>query len=162
MNTQKATFAAGCFWGVEATFRQIEGVVSTMVGYTGGHTEDPTYRGVCSGQTGHTEAVRVEFDPSKVSYEQLLDVFWSCHNPTTLNRQGPDVGSQYRSAVFYHSPAQEIAARASKDRLDRSGRFDRPIVTEITPAGAFFKAEEYHQQYLAKHGRASCASTIMD
>lgn len=156
MTTQKATFGAGCFWGVEESFRNIPGVVATAVGYLGGTLTDPTYEAVCTGRTGHAEVVEVEFDPARVSYEKLLDVFWNCHNPTTLNRQGPDVGSQYRSAVFFHTPTQEAAALASKAQLDASGRFPRPIVTEITPATTFYRAEDYHQQYLAKRGRASC------
>ncbi len=151
-----ATFAAGCFWGVEAAFRQIEGVTATEVGYTGGTTEEPTYQQVCSDTTGHAEAVRVEFDPERVSYERLLDVFWENHDPTTLNRQGPDVGTQYRSVIFYHSPEQRDAAEASKLRLQEEGRFRRPIVTEIVPATTFNRAEEYHQQYLEKRGLSSC------
>jgi len=153
---ETATFAAGCFWGVEEAFRRVEGVVSTATGYSGGMPENPTYEDVCSGGTGHAEAVGVEFDPSKVSYEQLLEVFWSVHDPTQLNRQGPDVGSQYRSAIFHHGPEQEAAARASKEALAASGRFTRPVVTEITPASTFYRAEEYHQQYIAKGGKASC------
>ena len=162
MGLQKATFGAGCFWGVEARFRQVEGVTQTAVGFLGGTLENPTYRDVCSGSTGHAEVVQVEYDPAVVSYDQLLDVFWSCHDPTTLNRQGPDVGAQYRSAIFFHTPEQEAAARASKQSLEQSGRFSRPIVTEITPASTFYRAEEYHQQYLAKHGKSSCASTVKD
>lgn len=162
MGLQKATFGAGCFWGVEARFRQVEGVTQTAVGFLGGTLENPTYRDVCTGTTGHAEVVQVEYDPAVVSYDQLLDVFWSCHDPTTLNRQGPDVGAQYRSAVFFHTPEQEAAARASKQSLEQSGRFSRPIVTEITPASTFYRAEEYHQQYLAKHGQSSCASTVKD
>src|SRR5205809_3099754 len=152
----KATFAAGCFWGVEATFRQLPGVISTRVGYTGGQHPNPTYKDVYTDRTGHAEAVEVEYDPAKVSYEQLLNVFWENHDPTQLNRQGPDVGAQYRSAIFFHSPAQEAAARASKARLEASGRFRRPIVTEITPASTFWRAEEYHQRYLEKRGLAHC------
>jgi len=151
-----ATFAAGCFWGVEHTFRQVDGVTDTTVGYTGGHTENPTYREVCSGTTGHAEAVRVEYDPEVVSYDELLEVFWDSHNPTTRNRQGPDVGEQYRSVIFYHTPEQEQAARRSKKELDESGEYDRPIVTDIRPAQEFYRAEEYHQQYLEKQGRSSC------
>src|SRR5438093_2173087 len=151
---QKATFAAGCFWGIEAELRKIEGVVSTMVGYTGGHFESPTYRDVCSGKTGHAEAVEVDFDPDRVSYERLLDVFWEIHDPTTPNRQGPDVGTNYRSAIFFHTPEQEAAARASKERVERSGKLKSPIVTEIAPASEFYRAEEYHQQYLEKRGIA--------
>jgi peptide-methionine (S)-S-oxide reductase len=152
----KATFAAGCFWGVEATFRRVPGVTATVVGYTGGTTVNPTYQDVCSGRTGHAEALEVEYDPAQVSYEQLLDVFWTSHNPTTRHRQGLDVGAQYRSALFYHNPEQQAAAQASKEKLDASGRFRGPIVTEITPAGPFYRAEEYHQRYLEKHGQAHC------
>lgn len=153
---EKATFAAGCFWGVEAAFRQIKGVVSTQVGYTGGRTEKPTYEDVCTDRTGHAEAVEVTYDPSKVRYEDLLNVFWENHDPTTPNRQGPDVGEQYRSAVFYHSPAQEAAAKASKARLESERRFRRPITTQIVAAGPFYRAEEYHQQYLEKRGLSTC------
>lgn len=153
---EKATFAAGCFWGVEETFRQIPGVLETMVGYLGGHTANPTYKDVCTDETGHAEVVQVTFDPSKVSYEKLLDVFWSTHDPTTLNRQGPDIGTQYRSAIFFHSPEQERRARASKDKMEASGKFRREIVTEITPASTFYPAEEYHQKYLAKRGLSHC------
>jgi len=156
MAEEKATFGAGCFWGVEAAFRKVEGVVSTAVGYMGGTYENPTYRDVCSGQTGHAEVVEVTYDPSRVSYEKLLDVFWTVHNPTTKNRQGPDIGEQYRSVIFYHTPEQEAAARASKERLRQSGRFTRDIVTEIEPASTFWRAEEYHQQYLEKMGRSGC------
>ena len=153
---EKATFAAGCFWGVEETFRQVPGVVDTAVGFMGGTSESPSYREVCGGRTGHAEVVDLEFDPAKVSYDALLDVFWGCHDPTTKDRQGPDVGSQYRSAIFFHDPTQEAAARASKQRLDAAGRFRRPIVTEIAPAGPFWRAEEYHQRYLEKRGAAAC------
>lgn len=153
---EKATFAAGCFWGVEATFRALPGVTATRVGYTGGGTEKPTYKDVCTDRTGHAEAVEVTYDPAKISYDDLLKVFWENHDPTTLNRQGPDVGTQYRSAIFYHSPEQEKAARASKDRLAQSGRFRRPIVTEIVPAVEFWEAEDYHQQYLEKRGLTHC------
>jgi peptide-methionine (S)-S-oxide reductase len=152
----KATFAAGCFWGVEDTFRKVKGVSSTTVGYTGGTLKNPTYKDVCSGRTGHAEAVEVEFDSSQVSYEQLLAVFWQSHDPTTLNRQGPDVGTQYRSGIFFHDGAQEAAARASKSALEKAGSFKRPIVTEITPATAFYRAEEYHQQYFEKQGIRAC------
>ena len=152
----KATFAAGCFWGVEATFRQIPGVSSTRVGYTGGDFANPTYKDVCNDRTGHAEAVEVEFDPSKVSYEQLLNVFWENHDPTQFNRQGPDYGSQYRSAIFFHSPEQEQEARASKEKLQSSGQFRRPVVTQIVPAVTFYEADDYHQQYLEKRGLASC------
>jgi len=151
-----ATFGAGCFWGVEAAFRQVKGVKSTRVGYMGGTLENPTYRDVCGHQTGHAEVVEVSYDPDQVSYGDLLRVFWENHNPTQLNRQGPDVGTQYRSAIFFHDAEQETAARASKEELARSGRFTRPIVTEITPAPTFYEAEDYHQQYLEKRGLASC------
>ena len=153
---EKATFAAGCFWGVEATFRKTEGVRSTRVGYIGGQTENPSYREVCTGTTGHAEAVEVEFDPAVVRYEDLLEIFWSNHDPTTRNRQGPDVGSQYRSGVFYHSPEQRDAALASLKRLESESRFARPIVTELVEAGPFWEAEDYHQQYLEKRGLATC------
>lgn len=152
----KATFAAGCFWGVEAAFRQLKGVTGTLVGYIGGTLREPTYHDVCSGRTGHAEAVQVEYDPSQVSYEDLLRIFWENHDPTTLNRQGPDVGTQYRSAIFFHTPEQEAAAKASKEALAKSGRFKRPIVTEIQPAPEFWQAEDYHQQYLEKRGQAHC------
>jgi peptide-methionine (S)-S-oxide reductase len=158
VKAEKATFAAGCFWGVEATFRSVDGVLSTQVGYTGGKTEDPTYREVCSDRTGHAEAVEVTYDPSVVSYDELLEVFWELHDPTQLNRQGPDFGSQYRSAVFYHSPEHEAAATASKQALEESGRYKQPIVTEILPATPFYRAEEYHQQYLEKRGQKTCGS----
>jgi peptide-methionine (S)-S-oxide reductase len=152
----KAIFAAGCFWGVEATFRQIPGVTATRVGYTGGNTQNPTYKEVCTDRTGHAEAVKVTYDPSKVSYEKLLDVFWENHDPTQLNRQGPDWGTQYRSAIFFTSPEQQAAAQASKAALESSHRFSRPIVTQIVPAATFYEAEDYHQQYLEKKGLASC------
>ncbi len=154
---EKATFAAGCFWGVEAAFRQVKGVVATRVGYTGGTLANPTYKDVCTDRTGHAEAVEVEYDSSRVSYDDLLKVFWTSHDPTTLNRQGPDFGTQYRSAVFFHSPEQEAAARSSRESLQESGRLKRPIVTEITRAGEFYPAEEYHQRYLEKRGLAHCA-----
>lgn len=152
----KATFAAGCFWGVEAAFQQVEGVLSTSVGYMGGWFEDPRYEDVCSGKTGHAEVVEVTYDPSRVSYDRLLEVFWRIHDPTTLNRQGPDVGTQYRSAVFFHSPEQESLAQASRGRLEGSGRYADPIVTEITPASRFYRAEDYHQRYYEKHGMIRC------
>ena len=152
----RATFAAGCFWGVEEAFRQIKGVTSTAVGYTGGPLKNPTYEDVCSGRTGHAEAVEVEFDPAVVSYEQLLSVFWQSHDPTTLNRQGPDVGTQYRSAIFFHDAAQEGAARGSKAILEKMNVFKRPIVTQIVAASEFYRAEDYHQQYLEKRGAKSC------
>ena len=154
---EKATFGAGCFWGVEAAFRQVEGVVSTAVGYMGGSLKNPTYKDVCTDTTGHAEAVEVTYDPANVSYEELLKVFWQTHDPTTLNRQGPDVGTQYRSAIFFHGGEQEAAARASKEKLEKSGAYKRPIVTEIVPAGEFWQAEEYHQQYLEKRGLSHCA-----
>lgn len=152
----KATFAAGCFWGVEAAFREVTGVTATRVGYMGGSLENPTYHDVCSGRTGHAEAVEVEYDPSRVTYDDLLTVFWTNHDPTTLNRQGPDVGEQYRSAIFTQDDEQEAAARASKERMERSGLYTRPIVTQIVPAGVFYEAEEYHQQYLEKRSLATC------
>jgi peptide-methionine (S)-S-oxide reductase len=147
-----ATFAAGCFWGVEAAFRKINGVINTTVGYTGGHYENPSYKDVCTGRTGHAEAVRVEYDPVKVTYEQLLEIFWEIHDPTTPNRQGPDVGAQYRSAIFYHSEEQKEKALASKKRLEAQKKFNNPIVTEITAADKFYPAEDYHQQYFEKMG----------
>lgn len=154
--TEKATFGAGCFWGVEAAFRQVPGVVDAAVGYAGGTMPDPSYRDVCTDETGHAEVVEVTYDPARVSYEDLLNVFWENHDPTQRNRQGPDVGTQYRSAIFFHTPAQREAATASKERLEKSGRYRRPIVTEITPAPTFYRAEEYHQRYLEKRGLASC------
>jgi peptide-methionine (S)-S-oxide reductase len=157
MQTHKATFGAGCFWGVEEAFRNLDGVSSTAVGYTGGTKNNPAYEDVCTDKTGHAEVVEVEFDPSRISYDQLLNVFWSNHNPTTLNRQGPDIGTQYRSVVFYHSPEQQAAARASKEALQNSGRFNRPIVTQIEPAPKFWRAEDYHQRYLQKRGQSHCA-----
>jgi len=150
---EKATFGAGCFWGVEAEFREIPGVIDAVVGFTGGTTANPTYHDVCGGQTGHAEVVEVTYDPTRVSYDALLDAFWQMHDPTTRNRQGPDFGSQYRSAIFYHTPEQQAAAVASKSAAEASGRFKRPIVTEIAPAGPFYRAEEYHQRYLEKQGR---------
>ncbi|MFZ0379477.1 MAG: peptide-methionine (S)-S-oxide reductase MsrA [Solirubrobacteraceae bacterium] len=156
--TQRAIFAAGCFWGVEAAFREIEGVVATRVGYTGGALVDPTYEQVCSGRTGHAESVQVWFDPDVVSYGELLDTFWSAHDPTTRNRQGWDFGSQYRSAIFFHDADQERVAIASRDERQNSVR--RPIVTEIVAASPFYDAEEYHQRYFEKHGGAACASTV--
>ena len=154
--SEKATFAAGCFWGVEETFRQLKGVTSTMVGYIGGHTENPTYQDVCTDTTGHAEAVQVEYDPAQVSYDDLLDVFWANHDPTQLNRQGPDFGKQYRTAIFFHSPGQERLAKESKERLTQEHRFSRPIMTQIVPATTFWPAEDYHQQYLAKRGQRVC------
>jgi len=152
----RAIFAAGCFWGVEDALRQVEGVTSTTVGYTGGTKSNPSYRDVCTGTTGHAEAVQVEYDPKQVSYEQLLNVFWQSHDPTTLNRQGPDVGTQYRSAIFFEDAEQEAAARNSKAALEKSGLFKRPIVTEIKPASQFWPAEDYHQQYFEKRGIKAC------
>jgi peptide-methionine (S)-S-oxide reductase len=156
MATEKATFGAGCFWGVELTFRQIPGVVDAAVGYEGGHTVRPTYKDVCTDATGHAEVVEVDFDPAKVKYEDLLRVFWENHDPTQLNRQGPDFGKQYRSVIFFHSPEQEAIARKSKADLETSGRFKKPIVTLIEPAQTFWRAEEYHQRYLEKKGLGSC------
>ena len=153
---ETATFAAGCFWGVEAAFRQVPGVTATAVGYMGGATVNPTYKDVCTDRTGHAEVVQVTYDPAQVSYDDLLRVFWDNHDPTQLNRQGPDFGSQYRSAIFYHTPQQKAVAEASKADLERSDRYKRPIVTEITPAPDFWRAEEYHQQYLEKRGLATC------
>lgn len=150
----QATFALGCFWGPEVTFRAVEGVTDVTVGYTGGHTENPTYEQVCSGTTGHAEAVRVEYDPQRVSYEELLEFFWDRHNPTTRNRQGPDVGEQYRSAIFYHDEPQKRAALESRENLENSGRYSGRVVTEIEPAGPFYPAEEYHQRFLEKRGQA--------
>jgi peptide-methionine (S)-S-oxide reductase len=147
-----ATFGAGCFWGVESAFRQIPGVTDVKVGFAGGTTANPSYKEVCTGRTGHAEVAQVTFDPAVVSYERLLDAFWNMHDPTTLNRQGPDVGTQYRSAIFFHSPEQEAAAKASLARLASSGRFKRPIVTQIAPAGTFYPAEDYHQRYFEKQG----------
>ncbi|HOD67553.1 MAG TPA: peptide-methionine (S)-S-oxide reductase MsrA [candidate division Zixibacteria bacterium] len=152
----KATFGAGCFWGVEAAFRQLKGVRATAVGYAGGHTVYPTYKQVCSDTTGHAEVVQVEYDPTEVTYEDLLRVFWDCHDPTQVNRQGPDIGSQYRSVIFYETPEQETAARKSREELEKSGRFERPIATSIEPISSFWKAEDYHQQYLEKRGLSTC------
>jgi peptide-methionine (S)-S-oxide reductase len=160
MSLEKATFGAGCFWGVEAAFRQIPGVVATRVGYTGGHVENPTYELVCSHTTGHAEAVEVTYDPERVSYEDLLDVFWTKHNPTTKNRQGFDIGSQYRSAIFFHSPEQEAAAILTRDELQEKLHWPRKIVTEIVPATEFYEAEDYHQQYLEKRGRSTCTAEL--
>lgn len=153
---EKATFGAGCFWGVEAAFREMKGVVSTQVGYAGGRSEHPTYQEVCSDATGHAEVVEVTFDPAQVSYDDLLALFWKCHDPTQFNRQGPDYGSQYRSVIFSHSPEQEQAARESREREELTGRHRRRIVTEIVPASTFWRAEEYHQHYLEKRGSGCC------
>ncbi|MBI4706437.1 MAG: bifunctional methionine sulfoxide reductase B/A protein [Candidatus Omnitrophica bacterium] len=156
--TQIAVFGAGCFWGVEAAFSQVKGVVNTTVGFMGGSTKNPTYKQVCTDRTAHAEVVRVEYDPEKVSYEKLLDVFWNIHDPTTPNRQGPDLGSQYRSVIFYHTSEQERAALLSKEKLEKSGKFKRPVVTEIAPEKEFYKAEEYHQNYYGKQGiKPSCS-----
>jgi len=154
MDLQKATFGAGCFWGVEAAFRQLKVVKSTAVGYAGGKIDNPTYEQVCTDRTGHAEVVQVEFDPAQIQFKDLLEVFWANHDPTTLNRQGPDCGSQYRSAIFFHSPEQEAEAKASRDAAQP--RFKRPIVTKIEPAQTFWRAEEYHQQYLEKRGLSHC------
>ncbi len=156
MPTEKATFAAGCFWGVEAALRQIAGVLDAASGYTGGSTAHPSYREVCAGGTGHAEAVEVSFDSARVSYRELLRHFWQLHDPTTFNRQGPDTGEQYRSAIFYHTPEQQAEALASRAEMDRSGAFARPIVTQILPAGPFYRAEEYHQRYFEKNGLGAC------
>ncbi|MGC1245561.1 MAG: peptide-methionine (S)-S-oxide reductase MsrA [Spirulinaceae cyanobacterium] len=152
---EKATFAAGCFWGIEDKFSQVKGVISTIVGYTGGHFENPIYLDVCARITGHAEAVEIEYNPQEINYTELLDIFWQIHDPTTLNRQGPDRGEQYRSAIFYHNQAQEVTARTSKAKLEKSGRYENKIVTEIKPATKFYLAEDYHQQYLAKKRRAN-------
>jgi peptide-methionine (S)-S-oxide reductase len=159
---EKATFAAGCFWGVEAAFRQIPGVVATRVGYTGGRTTDPTYERVCSHTTGHAEAVEVTYDPERVSYEQLLDVFWTKHNPTTKNRQGLDIGDQYRSAIFFHSSEQQEAAERTKEAVQAKLHWPKKVVTEIVPATEFYEAEDYHQQYLEKRGRSSCTVELAE
>lgn len=156
MKSKLATFGAGCFWGVEELFRTTPGVISTAVGYEGGAVERPTYEQVCTDKTGHAEVVQVEFDPAKVSYERLLELFWANHNPTTLNRQGPDIGTQYRSVIFYHDNEQRQAAEASKKAVDASGKFKSPVVTTLEPAKTFWKAEDYHQQYLAKRGLSTC------
>jgi peptide-methionine (S)-S-oxide reductase len=155
-NLQSAMFGAGCFWGVEQTFRELPGVVATEVGYCGGTVKNPTYEQVCTSYTGHAETVRVEFDPGKISYENLLATFFANHDPTTVNRQGPDIGPEYRSVIFYENPEQEAAAKSFKEKLDKSGHFRSPIATQIVPAQDFFKAEEYHQHYLEKRGRKVC------
>jgi peptide-methionine (S)-S-oxide reductase len=155
-DTRRATFGAGCFWGVEVAFRQVPGVLSAEAGYEGGTLANPSYEDVCTGRTGHAEVVEVTFDPTQVSYEDLVDVFFTKHDPTTLNRQGPDRGTQYRSAIFYHDEEQRRAAEAAKERWNRSGRWRSPVVTEVTPASTFYRAEEYHQRYLEKRGLASC------
>jgi peptide-methionine (S)-S-oxide reductase len=155
---QLATFGAGCFWGIEATFRRVPGVIDTAVGYSGGHLEKPTYEDVCTDRTGHAEVVQISFDPEQVSYEQLLEVFWSSHDPTQLNRQGPDIGTQYRSVIFYHDDEQKAEAEESKASFESIGRYRRPIVTQIVPAAPFYRAEEYHQQYFKKRGLESCST----
>lgn len=152
----KATFAAGCFWGIEEIFRQLNGVTQTRVGYSGGHTKNPTYKEVCKDTTGHAEAVEVEYDPNIITYETLVMTFFDNHNPTTKNRQGPDIGSQYRSIIFYHSPEEEKIAHKIKDKLEKSKKFRHAIVTEIIPAKEFYPAEDYHQRYLQKRGAAHC------
>ena len=152
----KATFGAGCFWGVEVAFRNVPGVQDAVVGYSGGQLDNPTYKDVCSGRTGHAEAVEVEYDPSAVSYDDLLKVFWENHDPTQVNRQGPDVGEQYRSVIFFHTPEQQAAALASKEALDKAGQFRKPIATQVVPAAPFYRAEDYHQRYLEKRGLATC------
>ncbi|MGH9453047.1 MAG: peptide-methionine (S)-S-oxide reductase MsrA [Terriglobia bacterium] len=154
----KATFGAGCFWGVEEAFRHLPGVTSTAVGFMGGAAENPTYKDVCTDRTGHAEVLHLEFDPAQVSYEDLLKIFWENHDPTTLNRQGPDAGTQYRSVIFFHTPEQEKAAEIFKENLERAKTFKQPIVTAIEPAAEFYKAEDYHQQYLAKRGLSHCAT----
>lgn len=156
MNKKIATFAAGCFWGVEAKFRKLEGVLDAVVGYSGGTVKDPDYRLVCTDTTGHAEAVQITYDADVISYEQLLEVFWKIHDPTTSNHQGPDYGSQYRSVIFYHGVQQKEVALASKDEMDASGKYRYPIVTEIVPAAVFYPAEEYHQRYYEKHGLHNC------
>ncbi len=153
---EKATFGAGCFWHVEESFRHLNGVLSTTVGYTGGTLKNPTYEDVCTDKTGHAEVIELTYDPTKMTYEQLLNVFWEIHDPTTKNRQGPDVGTQYRSAIFYHSPEQKTAAELSKKNLEQSRKYNKKIATEITKATIFYPAEEYHQRYLEKHGLAAC------
>ena len=153
---EKATFAAGCFWGVESAFRTIDGIVDTQVGYIGGETENPTYKEVCTGRTGHAEAIELSFDPEVITYQQLVELFWRVHNPTQMNRQGPDRGTQYRSAIFYHSDEQRQIATRSRDKLDASNAYRKPIATEITPTSTFYRAEEYHQRYFEKTGNPAC------
>ena len=156
MKKEIATFGAGCFWHVEAAFRQIKGVAKTTVGYMGGKLKNPTYEDVCTDETGHSEVVQVEYDSSIISYEKILEVFWKNHDPTQLNRQGPDVGTQYKSVIFYHNSAQKKAAITSKEKIEKSGKYNKPIMTEIVLASTFYKAEEYHQQYLEKRGLSTC------
>ena len=155
-NVEKAAFGAGCCWGVEAAFRQIKGVVSTQVGYMGGKMKNPTYEDVCTDETGHAEVVEITYDPKRVSYEKLLEVFWQNHDPTQVNRQGPDVGTQYRTMIFYHNEGQKKVAIATKEKLEKSRKYNKPIMTKIVPASTFYKAEEYHQQYLEKRGLSTC------
>lgn len=154
--SEMAIFGAGCFWGVEQAFRKLPGVLDVTVGYAGGTTEQPTYEQVCTGRTGHAEVARVEFDPEQISYEKLLEVFFSIHNPTLVNRQGPDVGTQYRTAIYTLSPEQERAAQTARKRIDDAGWFPKPVATEIAPAGAFWPAEDYHQDYFGKRGGGAC------
>jgi peptide-methionine (S)-S-oxide reductase len=154
--TQKATFAAGCFWGVESAFRTVDGVLDTQVGYIGGETDKPTYRQVCTGRTGHAEGLEITFDPAVITYKELVELFWRVHNPTQVNRQGPDIGTQYRSAIFFHSPEQKKIAEVSKAALAASGTYKKPVATEIVPAATFWRAEEYHQRYFEKSGRPAC------
>jgi len=156
MKTEKATFAAGCFWGVESAFRQIDGVLDAQVGYTGGKSDNPTYKEVCTGTTGHAEALEITFDPAKVPYRTLVDFFFKMHDPTQVNRQGPDFGTQYRSAIFVHSPEQQAVAESVKTALEKSGKYKKPIATQIKPAGPFYRAEEYHQRYFEKNGGPAC------
>jgi peptide-methionine (S)-S-oxide reductase len=156
--TEKATFGAGCFWGVEETFRGVKGVTGTAVGYMGGTLQNPTYEDVCTNRTGHAEVVQVEYDPAVVPYDRILQVFWENHDPTTPGRQGPDIGSQYRSVIFFHTLQQEAAAKASREQLQAAGRFRNPIVTEVSPAASFYRAEEYHQRYLEKRGQSHCST----
>ncbi len=156
MLTEKATFAAGCFWGVESAFRTVEGVIDAQVGYIGGNPEAPTYREVCSGRTGHAEALEIRFDPAVITYKQLVELFWRVHNPTQINQQGPDIGTQYRSSIFYYSTKQKKIAEQSKIALTASGKYNRPVATEIVPAATFYRAEEYHQRYFEKTGRPAC------
>ena len=156
MKTEKATFAAGCFWGVESVFRQVPGVTDTQVGYTGGRTINPSYKEVCTAATGQAEAIAITFDPSKVSYKELVELFFKMHDPTQVNRQGPDVGTQYRSAIFYYSPEQKAVAEAARDALNGSGKYKKPLATQILPAGPFYRAEEYHQRYFEKNGGPAC------
>ena len=156
VKTEKATFAAGCFWGVESAFRQIDGVIDTQVGYTGGKTINPTYKEVCTDATGHAEAIEITFDPAKISYQTLVEYFFKMHDPTQINRQGPDSGTQYRSAIFFHTPRQQVVAEEVKASLGKSGKYKKPLATQILPAGPFYRAEEYHQRYFDKNGGSAC------